>query len=199
MLQQASDVWPGGAPAVPAYVRIPASARHEIPVDACRVRRARRADAAAIARIYNQAIVARTATFETSPRTVAQIESLLVERGDRYPAVVVERGHAVVGWAGSSQHSQRPCFAGIAEFSVYVDRAAHRTGVGYAALSALIVACESRGFWKLISRIFVDNLASRSLCGTLGFREVGVLLHHAPVDGIWRDAVLVEKLLGVAR
>ena len=184
---------------MPASTRIPASATRAIPGDATRVRPARRADAAAIARIYNQAIVARTATFETEPRTVAQIQSLLVERGDRFPSVVVERGHAVVGWAGSSQHSQRPCFAGIAEFSVYVDRSAHRTGVGHAALGELIVACEERGFWKLISRIFADNLASRSLCGTLGFREVGVLLRHAPVDGVWRDAVLVEKLLGAAR
>ena len=48
-------------------------------------------DAAAIARIYNHGIEDRAATFETEPRTPAQIEALLAERAGRYPTVVVER------------------------------------------------------------------------------------------------------------
>ena len=52
-------------------------------------RSARREDAAAIARIYNQGIEDRVATFETEPRTAANIERLLDERIGRYPAVVV--------------------------------------------------------------------------------------------------------------
>jgi L-amino acid N-acyltransferase YncA len=91
---------------------------------------------------------------------------------------------------------------GMAEFSVYADRAAHCTGIGHAALGEWIVgcacACQSRGLWKLASRIFVDDPASRSLCGTHGFREVRVL-RQAPVDGKWRDAIFVEKLLDPAQ
>ena len=29
----------------------------------------------------------------------------------------------------------------------------------------------------------------------LGFREVGVYLHHAQLAGAWRDVVIVERLL----
>ena len=58
------------------------------------------ADAAAIARIYNQGIEERIATFETEPRTAAQIEAQLAEKGDRYPTIVVERGGDVLAWAG---------------------------------------------------------------------------------------------------
>ena len=163
------------------------------------VRPARMGDAEAIARIYNQAIVARTSTFETEPRTARQIEMLLAEGGTTYPAIVVERAGHVVGWASSSPHSSRACFACIAEFSVYVDRASRATGVGRAALEALVTECERRGFWKLLSRVFPENVASRVLCRALGFREVGVLHCHAPVDGTWRDAIIVEKLLGEAR
>jgi L-amino acid N-acyltransferase YncA len=160
------------------------------------VRQARRDDAAAIADIYNQAILARTSTFETTPRTAEQLEAVLAERGDSYPTMIVECGLRVVGWAAGSPHSTRDCFAGIAECSVYVDSAARGIGVGRTALEALINECERRGFWKLLSRIFPENTASRALARSLGFREVGVLEHHAPVDGRWRDAVLVEKLLG---
>jgi phosphinothricin acetyltransferase len=161
------------------------------------VRQARLDDAAAIASIYNQAIVARMSTFETAPYTVGEIEAVLAERGDRYPTMIVERGHRIVGWAASSPHSARTCFAGIADYAVYVERAARGVGVGHAALAALIQECERCGFWKLLGRIFPENTASRALARSLGFREVGVLMHHAPVDGRWRDAVIVEKLLGI--
>lgn len=171
----------------------------ERPARALVTRQARLADADAIARIYNQAIMARTSTFETEPRTTEDIHSQLIDRGSTYPTIVVERAGRVLGWASSSPHSTRACFARIAEFSVYVDWQARRMGVGRAALTALVAECKRRGFYKLLSRVFPENLASRVLCRTLGFREIGVMHCHAPVDGIWHDAVIVEKLLGQAR
>jgi len=53
-------------------------------------------DAGAIARIYNQGIEDRVATFETAPRSEADIRAQLAGKGDRYPTVVVERDGAVV-------------------------------------------------------------------------------------------------------
>ena len=162
------------------------------------VRLATRADAAAIARIYTQGIEDRLATFETEPRTAGQIEAQLAEKGDRYPTVVVERGGAVVAWAGAGPYRSRPCYAGIAEHSVYVARAARGGGAGRAALDALCRAYEERGFWKLASRIFPENVASLALHERAGFRVVGVYRRHGQLDGQWRDCVIVEKLLGEA-
>jgi len=65
-------------------------------------------------------------------------------------------------------------------------------------LAALLEECERRGFWKLVSRIFPENAASRALCARLGFREVGVYRRHGRLDGVWRDSVIVERLLGEA-
>jgi len=162
------------------------------------VRPARDADAADIARIYNQGIAERMATFETEPRTAERIALTLAERADRYPTVVVERDGRVVAWAGASDYRPRDCYAGIAEFSVYVDRAARGTGAGTSAMRGLIVACEARGFWKLVSRVFPENEASRKLLASLGFREVGVYERHAKLDGEWRDVLIVEKWIGPA-
>jgi L-amino acid N-acyltransferase YncA len=75
-------------------------------------------DAAAIAAIYNEGIADRIATFETEPRTRGQIASMLAEKGDRYPTVVVERGGEVVAWAGAGAYRSRPAYAGVAEHSV---------------------------------------------------------------------------------
>jgi L-amino acid N-acyltransferase YncA len=148
--------------------------------------------------IYNQGIEDRVATFETELRTPQQVSSLLAERLPNYPAVVVEWDGAVVAFAWTSPYSSRPCYEGIAEFSVYVSRQERRLGAGRLALRNLIVAGEARGFWKLVSRVFPDNQASRRLCASLGFREVGVYHRHSRLDGLWRDVVIVERLLGSA-
>jgi phosphinothricin acetyltransferase len=155
-------------------------------------------DDAAIARIYTEGIEDRVATFETEPRSPAQIRLLLEARQATHPAVVVERAGAVVAIAWVGEYSGRPSYQGVGEFSVYVDRAARGTGAGRLALGALVAECERRGFWKLVSRVFPDNAASRALCRALGFREVGVYHRHARLDGSWRDTVIVERLLGDA-
>jgi phosphinothricin acetyltransferase len=159
------------------------------------VRHARPSDAAAIARIYNQGIADRVATFETEPRSPEDIVAALAERGERYPTLVGERGGQVIAAAWASTYRPRACYDGVAEFSVYVDRAARGTGAGRAVLTALLQECARRGFWKLVSRIFPENVASRQLCRRLGFREVGRYERHAQLDGEWRDCVIVEKLI----
>jgi L-amino acid N-acyltransferase YncA/protein-tyrosine-phosphatase len=161
-------------------------------------RRARRADAAAIAHIYNQGIEDRIATFETEPRTTGDIERLLDDRLGRYPAIVVERVGQVVAWAGAGTYRARPCYDPIVEHSVYVDRGHRGSGVGRIALEALCAEAERLGFLKLVSRIFPENVASLALHRKVGFREVGTYRRHGKLDGQWRDCVIVEKLLGDA-
>jgi L-amino acid N-acyltransferase YncA len=160
-------------------------------------RPARAADAAAIARIYNEGIEERIATFETRPRTTAEVERWFDEG---FPLVVVtsEAGD-VLGWA--SAHPYRPdrdAYAGVAEFSVYVGREARGRGAGRLAMEGLVVECVARGIWKLVSRIFPENVASLALCRATGFREVGIYRRHGRLDGQWRDCVIVERLIGEA-
>jgi phosphinothricin acetyltransferase len=149
-------------------------------------------DAAAIARIYNQGIDDRIATFETRHRTAADIEEWF---DGRHPIVVVESDGEVVAFASTSTYRPRECYAGIAEYSVYVAREQRGKGAGRAALVALIEAAESVGFWKLVSRIFPNNRASIELALAVGFREVGVYEKHGRLDGEWRDVVIVERLI----
>jgi L-amino acid N-acyltransferase YncA len=153
------------------------------------------ADAAAIAAIYNEGIADRMATFETAPRTAETIAAQLAEKGDRYPTVVAERNGSVIAWASAGSYRNRPAYAGVAEHSVYVARAARGTGAGRAALDALCRAYAARGFWKLVSRIFPENTASLALHERCGFRLVGVYQRHGKLGNDFRDCVIVEKLL----
>jgi phosphinothricin acetyltransferase len=153
-------------------------------------------DTEAIARIYNEGIEDRVATFQTEPKSGGDMHGWF---DDRYPIVVAEEADEVVAWASASAYRPgRPWYDGIAEFSVYVARAARGRGAGRATLQALVEEAERRGCWKLVSRIFPENEASLALCRSLGFREVGTYRRHGKLDGEWRDCVIVEKLLGAA-
>jgi L-amino acid N-acyltransferase YncA len=160
------------------------------------IRPARPQDAATITAIYNVGIAERAATFETEPRTVEQVAAR-IEQADRYPMLVAVDSETgmVVGWAGASEYRARPCYAGIGEFSIYLAVEARGQGIGKRLLTALIDAARERGFWKLLSRVFLFNTASRSLCRACGFREVGIYEKHAALDGEWLDVVIVERLL----
>jgi L-amino acid N-acyltransferase YncA len=149
-------------------------------------------DAAAIARIYNEGIDDRVATFETNHRTADDVVRWF---DGHHPVVVVEDDDGdVIAFAATSTYRPRECYAGIAEFSVYTARAARGRGAGRMAMQALFTAARAAGFWKLVSRVFVENEASRGLLRSLGFREVGIYERHGQLDGIWRDVVIVEKL-----
>jgi L-amino acid N-acyltransferase YncA len=150
-------------------------------------------DADAIARIYNEGIADRVGTFETRPRTTEDVQRWF---DGRHPIVVVEQDDGTIAaFAAASAYRTREAYAGIAEYSVYVARHLRGRGAGRVAMAALIDAVRDAGFWKLVSRIFVENAASRRLMASLGFREVGIYEKHARLDGQWRDVVIVERLV----
>lgn len=150
-------------------------------------------DADVISRIYNEGIADRVGTFETRERTPDEIRAWF---DGRHPQVVVaDDSGAIVAFASTSSYRPRDVYAGIAEFSVYVTRAARGHGAGRVAMTALIEAARDAGFWKLLSRVFVENDRSRRLLASLGFREVGIYEKHGRLDGRWRDVVIVERVI----
>jgi len=155
-------------------------------------RQARPDDAAAIARIYNQGITDRVATFETRLRSAEDIVGWF---DGAHPIVVVEEDGDVIAFAATSAYRSRECYAGIAEASLYVERDARRRGAGRMAMEALMKAAAQAGYWKLVSRVFPENQASRGLIRSMGFREVGTYEKHGRLDGVWRDVVIVEYLI----
>lgn len=165
-----------------------------------RVRPAEARDASAIASIYNDGIRGRGATFETTERSATDVLGWLqsVSRIGR-PFLVADRGDGtaaeVVGWVRASDYRSRECYDGVAEFSVYVAARARGQRIGDALMAQFVEACAEAGIWKILSRIFPENTASRGLCERHGFREVGVYERHARLDGEWRDVVIVERLI----
>jgi L-amino acid N-acyltransferase YncA len=151
-------------------------------------------DATVIAAIYNQGIEERSSTFETSLRTKYDMAKRIADA--RFPLLVaIGENDDVIGWAGLSSYRSRVCYKGVAEFSIYLDRAARGKGIGKSLLTALLAAAREQRFWKILSRVFPFNIASRALCSACGFREVGVYEKHSHLDGRWLDVLIVERLI----
>lgn len=159
------------------------------------IRAAQPADAAAVRAIYNQGIAERQATFETRPREPQEVAAWLAQP---LPFVVAVEAGEVLGFARLSPYSDRCVYAGVGEHGVYVDPRGRGRGLGRALLDALAAEAQARGFYKLTSRVFTENGASRAVHLAAGFEEVGVQRFHGRLGGEWRDCVLVERLLGEA-
>lgn len=123
----------------------------------------------------------------------------LIEHENKNQPVVVtvlkSNVNEIVGWASASTYRPRNCYSGIGEFSIYVKDGYRERGIGEKLLLSLIDEARKRGYWKLVSRIFTFNTASRELCKKCGFREVGIYEKHGKLDGKWLDTVIVERLI----
>jgi L-amino acid N-acyltransferase YncA len=160
------------------------------------IRPARAGDEPAIAAIYNRGIAERESTFETQPRAPEDVAAWLGDGG--LPHLVAVRGDEVVGFARVTPYADRCVYSGVGEYGIYLAPHARGHGVGTRLLGALAVAAERNGLYKLTSKLFPENAASRALARRCGFREVGVHRRHGRLDGAWRDVVVVELLLGEA-
>jgi phosphinothricin acetyltransferase len=142
-----------------------------------------------VAAIYEQGIRTGNATFDLGAPAWDDWDAA---HAAEHRFVAVEDGR-VVGWVALSPVSDRCCYAGVAEHSVYVTEEARGRGVGRALLEALIESTEKTGIWTLQSGIFPENEPSVALHLALGFRVVGVRERLGRLHGVWRDVLLLER------
>ena len=147
------------------------------------------ADASAVLEIFLEGIEDRVATFETECPDWEQFDR---SHTADCRLVAVASGQ-VVGWAVLSPVSERHCYRGVAEVSIYINRSSRHQGVGSLLMSALIASAEEKGYWTLQSSTFGENTASLALQKRHGFIRVGIRERIGCLDGHWRDTVIMER------
>lgn len=162
------------------------------------IRPSRDADVPAITAIYAHHVDTGTASFETTApdeNEMRRRRAALLER--HCPWLVAELDGRVCGYAYAGPYRTRPAYRHSVEDSVYVERAAHRRGIGMALLRALVDACTDRGYRQMVA-IIGDSAqtASIGLHRSAGFEMVGTLRHIGYKHGRWLDTVLMQLALG---
>ena len=130
-------------------------------------------------RIYNEGIASGLTTFEWELRQrKADIERWF---GARYPFFVAapEDGGEALAFAVTGAYSTRPCYAGIADFSVYVDSRARGQGLGG---SVLVATMQRLGSWGSISSSDGCFRITRRVCGCWRSWDFATWVHTNVMD-----------------
>jgi L-amino acid N-acyltransferase len=159
------------------------------------VRSAAAADSAAIAAIWNHAVLHTTATTDTEPRGLEAQQAWLAAHGPRHPVLVAEEGGEVVGFGALSPYRPKPAYAWTAENSVYVRDGWRGKGVGGLLLDRLLARARDHGHRSVIARITASNAASLALHEGRGFARVGHERQVAMKHGTWLDVVTLQRIL----
>jgi len=151
-------------------------------------------DFQAVLEIYQKGIETRNATFETTVPTADHWS----RSHHKFCRLLCISDGEVAGWAALSPVSSRPCYAGVAELSIYVRPDRTGRGIGSRLMARLVPESERNGIWTLYASIFPENEASQRLLLKFGFREVGRRELIAQLDGRWRSTVVLERRSKIA-
>lgn len=141
-----------------------------------------------VAAIYAEGISTGVASFETETPSWEVWDASHPEI-----RVVAELETRIAGWCALSPTSDRRCYRGVAEESVYVAGWAQGRGVGRALLEEVIARSEVAGLWTLQAGVFPENKPSLRLHLGCGFRLVGVRERLGESNGTWLDVLLLER------
>lgn len=145
------------------------------------------ADAAACAAVYAPFVCPGVASFEETPPDEVAMAQRIAWVSRRFGFLVAERDGAVAGFAYASPHRDRAAYRWAADVAVYVDAAAHRSGVGRALYDALLGLLRRQRLRWACAGITLPNDASVGLHEAVGFRPVGVYRDIGFKAGAWRD------------
>ena len=170
-------------------VRIRPSSSSTTTPDPITIRDLRPTDWPEVAAIFAAGIATGNATFETEVPAWEDWDAshLGAHR------LVAEHGGRVVGWIALTAYSDRRCYEGVADLSVYVAGDARGRGVGRTLLERLIEQSRRDGIWTLQAGVFPENEASLALHERCGFRLVGRRERIGKLRGQWRDVLLLER------
>ena len=152
-------------------------------------------DAHAVRAIYAPFISDGATSFEVVVPDLAEMECRIQAQRDRYPWLVFERDHKVLGYAYASAHRARQAYQWCVEVSVYVHPKAHRCGVGRALYAALFDLLRRQGYVNAYAGITLPNPASLGLHESLGFVPVGVFSRIGFKFDRWHDVAWLQLRL----
>lgn len=147
-------------------------------------------DADKVLEIFQQGINGGNATFD---KVAPTWEAWDTKHFNLCRFVLEDEDNQVVGWCALQPVSNRDCFKGVAEVSIYLDGSVQGKGLGTILLKKLILDSEEHDFWTLQAGIFPENEVSIAIHQKQGFRTVGTREKIGEMNGQWRDIVLLER------
>ena len=162
-----------------------------------KVRNATEADVPALAAIYNEAVLATTATYDYDPVTEDSRRLWLKDQqAQGYVVRVAEiPGDGVVGWGALSAFNVRKGYRFTVCNSLYVLGRHQGKGVGRRLLEDQLEIAPTSGWRAMIAIIDADNEVSIRLHERHDFERVAHLKEVGFKFDRWLDVVYMQRLL----
>jgi phosphinothricin acetyltransferase len=127
-----------------------------------------------IAAIYAHAAVTSAATFDLEGRSESWWrEAIADDAVGHMTLVAIGADGAVLGYAKSGTHKDRPAYDTTCETSVYIAESSRGTGVGGALYDALLERLDESPLRLAVAGVAEPNEPSTRLHVTRGFTRVG--------------------------
>ena len=159
------------------------------------VRRASKADAAAVQSIYAPVVAETAISFEYEVPSVPEMARRIDSTLARHPWLVAERSGDVVGYAYAGPHAERAAYAWSVDTSVYVGASSQGQGVGGALYEELIRVLIELGYVSAFAGITLPNDSSIALHEAVGFVRVGSFPAAGFKFGRWHDVGWWHRVL----
>lgn len=148
-----------------------------------------------IADIYNEYIIAGSATLEEQVYDADSVKLWADGFTDREKMFVLKRKSKVIGWGIIKKYSDREGYRTACETSVYLAGTELRKGYGTFMKLRLIEECRQLGYHHIVAKIWANNVASIEYNKRLGYTIVGTQQEIGWKNGQWVDVVIMQYLL----
>ena len=170
------------------------------------IRTASAEDAAGLLEIYRPYVEHTAITFEYEVPTVGEFEERITNTLKRYPYLVAEKDHEMVGYAYVSPFKERAAYDWSVETSIYVRKEAKQQGIGRRLYDRLEQILRQQGILNANACIAYPQIEDEYLTKDsvrfhekLGYEMVGTFHQCGYKFGRWYDMVWMEKMIGEHR
>lgn len=167
------------------------------------IRVARLTDAPYLVKIYAPYVEKTVISFEYEVPTVDEFRNRMANTLKKYPYIVAERQHQIVGYAYVGPFKGRQAYDWAVETSIYVSTNERHHGVGKQLYQTLENICRTMGILNMNACIGYPTKEDEFLTKNsaqfhahLGYRMVGEFHQCGYKFGRWYDMVWMEKIIG---
>ena len=163
-------------------------------------------DAARLLEIYAYYVEKTAITFEYDVPSLEEFRQRIAHTKERYPYLVIEQDGVIEGYAYAGVFKDRAAYDRSCEMTIYLDRNAHRRGLGKILYTALEEALRRQGILNLYACIGYPEVPdeyldfnSAEFHAHMGYTLAGTFHKCGYKFGRWYDMIWMEKMIGEHR
>lgn len=163
-------------------------------------------DAERLLEIYAYYVENTAISFEYDVPSIDEFRARIENTVKRYPYVVAEEDGRVAGYAYAGAFVGRAAYCRSCEMTVYLDRSAHKCGIGRMIYEAMEERLKRMGILNLYACIGYPetedeylNKNSAEFHGHMGYTKVGEFHKCGYKFGRWYNMIWMEKIIGEHR